>query len=125
MQQPGHRPEPLTGHSITKNQGHPQTSSDDDTLLSDILAFVDTFPADSDQLLTESGNACGGRFEVVDDTENLQPPALPVQSREERRREANRLKDRNKYLRKKVSKRLPPPHSLQLVLSSALTLCVG
>jgi hypothetical protein len=85
-----------------------------DCLLSDILAFVDTFPIDSDRLLDENAGSGGG----------AQAAAAP-QSKEERRREANRLKDRNKYLRKKVGERLPAPHTMHYRLPSFVLYLTG
>ncbi|KAG2838482.1 hypothetical protein PC116_g8098 [Phytophthora cactorum] len=86
--------EPLT---VAGPRAH-SMSCDDDTLLSDILAFVDTFPADSDQLLNENSDTVNPRSGIELQGNNATPTP---QSKEERRREANRLKDRNKYLRKK------------------------
>ncbi|ETI49297.1 hypothetical protein, variant 3 [Phytophthora nicotianae P10297] len=79
----------------------PSAPASDDTLLSDILAFVDTFPADSEQLLNENNDTSNAKpgIELLDDDGNS--AAVTPQSKEERKREANRLKDRNKYLRKK------------------------
>ncbi|KAL3659593.1 hypothetical protein V7S43_015270 [Phytophthora oleae] len=82
-------------------QGH----SEDDTLLSDMLAFVDTFPADSEQLLNENLDtpAESNATEIPHANGNSAAAATATapHSKEERRREANRVKDRNKYLRKK------------------------
>ncbi|KAI9980489.1 hypothetical protein PInf_030121 [Phytophthora infestans] len=84
----------------------PTAPCDDDTLLSDILAFVDTFPADSEQLLNDNTDTIDSSAMHEDDGNTA---AITAQSREERRRMANRLKDRNKYLRKK--ERIPKLHA--------------
>ncbi|KAE9039643.1 hypothetical protein PR003_g5247 [Phytophthora rubi] len=84
----------------------------DDPLLRDFLAFVDTFPAESDQLLDENVQANepsrGPVIELLNDkdsnntaTSDAADTCIAPPSREQRRREATRLKDRNKYLRKK------------------------
>ncbi|KAG6615588.1 uncharacterized protein IUM83_05080 [Phytophthora cinnamomi] len=81
-------------------------SCGDDPVLRDFLAFVDTFPADSDQLLDENAASADEPpvIELLDDEEDNNAvgssTAVPP-SKEQRRREATRLKDRNKYLRRK------------------------
>eukprot|EP00644_Phytophthora_capsici_P017638 jgi/Phyca11/551507/estExt2_Genewise1Plus.C_PHYCAscaffold_420225 len=80
-----------------------QDHSEDDSLLSDMMAFVDTFPADSELLLNEQSDTPAELIatEIPRDNNDNSAAAKAPQSKEERRREANRLKDRNKYLRKK------------------------
>ncbi|KAG2528802.1 hypothetical protein BBO99_00000274 [Phytophthora kernoviae] len=78
-------------------------AASEDSALSDLLAFVDTFPIDSSDLLEE--NRTNAIVDLVhDDARPTNIDSVP-QTKEQRRREANRLKDRNKYLRKK--ERLP------------------
>ncbi|GMF09761.1 unnamed protein product [Phytophthora lilii] len=109
-----HRAEPEVEPHCGARRG--AACEDDDSLLRDMLAFVDTFPADSEQLLNENSttngtsgpSSTGSRvIELLDDKSGNSAPnnavAAASQSREQRRREASRLKDRNKYLRKKVS----------------------
>ncbi|RLN64371.1 hypothetical protein BBJ29_007282 [Phytophthora kernoviae] len=78
-------------------------AASDGSALSDLLAFVDTFPIDSSDLLEENGTNAIVDL-VHDDARPTSVDSVP-QTKEQRRREANRLKDRNKYLRKK--ERLP------------------
>ncbi|GMF29655.1 unnamed protein product [Phytophthora fragariaefolia] len=82
----------------------PAAGCGDDPLLRDFLAFVDTFPADSDQLLDENATATEGpAVEFLEGDGNTCIGATPATavvhapaSKEQRRREACRLKDRNK-----------------------------
>ncbi|KAG7383702.1 hypothetical protein PHYPSEUDO_003381 [Phytophthora pseudosyringae] len=93
--QAGHSPE-LEPLAWTGGASARPTAGDDDASLGDFLAFVDTFPADSEQLLNENATAAHApHFSARTSTATVPP------SKEDRRREASRLKDRNKYLRKK------------------------
>ncbi|KAH7463644.1 hypothetical protein PRIC1_006651 [Phytophthora ramorum] len=90
--------EPLSGPST------PTRVPANDLVLSDFLAFVDTFPTNSDKLLDEQAEAgaINTAVELVnDDDERSQPLSTGPQSKEQQRRESSRRRERNKYLRKK------------------------
>lgn len=94
-------------------------ASCEDSTLRHLLAFVDTFPVET---LSEARE---NEAHAVDDLTGTAPPAQGVtadpQSREQRRREATRLKDRNKYLRKK--ERLPKLRAEVAQLTKMLADC--